>query len=340
MGVTSAGGAETMMNDLVQHLASVGWDATALILDGPTSDQMVGQVRVTCPPNKHVVHDLTKTADLIITQLGATPRARGMGRVYGIPVAQLIHNSSEYTVGFLGDGCDFAIYNSHWLRKFHDQAKKVTLLKSWQNYQVTSLKRRSCYDWNSVIVHPPVLDGTLKESTGKYITLVNLTPNKGPDLFYELAELHPWLEFMGVIGGYELDKQVVRDLPNVTIHPHTQDMDSVYMESAIVLMPSKYESYGRVAVEAAQYGIPAVVSNTPGLREALERAGNYADTRGVEVWGKILRSTILNYDQRRAEAHSRYSELYQQSIPELKAFAEAMERLVKEWDSSRSQTSN
>jgi hypothetical protein len=50
---------------------------------------------------------------------------------------------------------------------------------------------------------------------------------------------------------------------------HTADIREVFRKTRVVLMPSLYESYGRVAVEAACAGIPAIVHPTEGLLESL-----------------------------------------------------------------------
>jgi glycosyltransferase involved in cell wall biosynthesis len=80
---------------------------------------------------------------------------------------------------------------------------------------------------------------------------------------------------MGVMGGYG-EQDVRSGFDNVTFHGHVMDMRPIYDETRIVLMPSKYESYGRIAVEAASRGIPSIVCPTPGLLEALDDAGIYA----------------------------------------------------------------
>jgi len=56
-------------------------------------------------------------------------------------------------------------------------------------------------------------------------------------------------------------------MANVTHHPNVHDMREVYGRARIILMPSLYESYGRVAVEALATGIPSIVAPTLGSRK-------------------------------------------------------------------------
>ena len=57
----------------------------------------------------------------------------------------------------------------------------------------------------------------------------------------------------------------------------------------ILLVPSDYESYGRVAVEAMGSGIPVVAHPTPGLKESLGSAGVFADRDDLDAWEAAVR---------------------------------------------------
>lgn len=325
IGQAPSGGAERMIHILMSHLASQGWEAVGIVTNGLPFDQVIDGVRVVATQDKNKVYELAKGANIVISHLAGTPRARITARNLKLPFVQLIHNTSDYTVGFLGDGCDLAIYNTEWVRDFHESHKAVPLIKSWQDYQHTELRYRTCFEWPSTVIRPPVVDPTHKTSTGDKITLVNLTPNKGPDMLYALADRNPDLNFMGVIGGYEADKQVIERHRNVEIMPFTHDIDKIYSRSRVMLMPSKYESYGFIAVEAAQYGIPTIASDTPGLRECLGPQAIIRDREDVDAWDKALHHTIEYYDGASRLARLRHDHLYQQSITELAEFTKVME---------------
>ena len=53
-------------------------------------------------------------------------------------------------------------------------------------------------------------------------------------------------------------------------------------------MPSNYESWGRVGVEAMASGIPVVASETKGIREALGDAAVYVDRADHAGWQHAL----------------------------------------------------
>lgn len=102
------------------------------------------------------------------------------------------------------------------------------------------------------------------KSRREYITLINPSKNKGADLVLEIAKNNPDRKFLIVEGGYYSHEQLpyiteFRKLSNCHIAPNTRNIcEDVYLKSKIVMMPSKYESWGMVASEAASMGIPVI----------------------------------------------------------------------------------
>jgi hypothetical protein len=73
-------------------------------------------------------------------------------------------------------------------------------------------------------------------------------------------------------------------------------MRVVYRRTRLLLMPSTYESYGRVAIEAAVSGIPTIANSTPGLEEALGSAGTFPARLAVEPWQEAIRQVLNDWD--------------------------------------------
>jgi glycosyltransferase involved in cell wall biosynthesis len=140
------------------------------------------------------------------------------------------------------------------------------------------------------VIRPPSLSAWSREPSAPlgrhFVTLVNLSPAKGSDLFYRLAAARPDLHFLGVLGGY--GEQDRRDLPNVTIMGQTPDMGLVYAMSRVVLMPSQKETYGMVAAEACLHGVPVIAAGLPGLFDALGAHADYVDPDNVDGWLDVL----------------------------------------------------
>src|SRR5690606_11841974 len=158
------------------------------------------------------------------------------------------------------------------------------------------------------------------------LTLVNPIPAKGSATFYALAERMPDFHFLAVEGGYLRHEQVRRDdLANVTWQPHTNNMRrDVWSRTRVLLVPSDYESYGMVGVEAMHSGIPVVAHPTPGLRESLASAGTFVDRDDVDGWEAAIRRLYNDQDASQC-ARARARELDPRR--ELDRFVEAVEAL-------------
>ena len=118
----------------------------------------------------------------------------------------------------------------------------------------------------------------------KYVTLVNCNENKGGDLLPKIAAALPEVQFMGVKGGYS--EQIIDPNPpkNLIYIENQEDMTKVYQDTKILLMPSKSETWGRVAVEAMASGTPVIVSRSPGLLECVGKAENSCDRNDLSCW--------------------------------------------------------
>lgn len=322
-GLTPVSGADVYTSQLLEYLAAKGHDVTVAVL---------GSKKTTVQQNGTTVHmrrgaigceDLVRGNDIIVTYLGATVWAKKFGKQHGIPVVQTIHNTSKYTAGFLGSGCDLAVYNSAWIQKSHDITRQSKIIYDWKGDGHAIATNRTISDWPWMICRPPaLLRPELYGNKHGKITLINALPNKGADIFYALAASMSEREFRVVHGGYEQTKEVVRRLPNVEFVPHQADLTDVYEGTSVLLMPSVYESYGMVAVEAMSYGIPVVASSTAGLQECMGSLVTYERT--LEAFQGALEATLRDYDLRSSMASIRYRELHKQTKSDLEEFEQAM----------------
>lgn len=106
----------------------------------------------------------------------------------------------------------------------------------------------------------------------RFILMVNPCPVKGISIFLELASRLPALSFAAIPswGTSESDLQSLRAKPNVTLLPPVEDMDPVYAQTRIALVPSLWaEARSRIILEAMARGIPVLASRVGGLEEAM-----------------------------------------------------------------------
>jgi glycosyltransferase involved in cell wall biosynthesis len=207
-----------------------------------------------------------------------------LGRVWDIPVVVHVHSVNALTLATLrGHPCALTVVNSE-----------------------SMFTELAGHTGETMVVRPPVDSAEYATTPGDHVTLINLSRDKGAEVFYQLAERLPDRKFLAVQGGYGV--QILDDLPNVTIVPHLPPermRDEVYARTRVLLMPSAHESYGRVGVEAMCSGIPVIAHPTDGLRESLGDAGVFVDRDDIDGWENALRRLLDGRRWRHASARAR-----------------------------------
>lgn len=201
-------------------------------------------------------------SDVVVSHLGDDQKTHRCAVARGVPSVRMVHGESGPGAAGLA-GAALAVFNSHALARFIG------------------------WDGPQVIVHPPVDPAQWRTTPGDRITLVNLSREKGSELFYLLAASLPQLPFLGVQGGY--GRQHIRRTRNVeTIGPTRNMRVDVYARTRILLMPSERETWGRVAIEAMCSGIPVIAHPTDGLLESLGHAGIFVDRCDLGGWRREI----------------------------------------------------
>lgn len=206
---------------------------------------------------------IMKTFDVAITHLDYTQQCVRSARQAGIPVVHYVHNDAQLKFhGVDRNAGDMMIYNAEWVR------------------QAAPSLGIPCTLW------PPIDPSKYQAGPGPRdrITLMNLNENKGAPLFWQLAERLPEYKFLAVKGSYGRQEIPGKIPDNVEVMQNTGDPRQVYAKTRILLVPSAYESWGRVAMEAACNGIPVIANPTPGLTECLGESGIYCDRNKIDDW--------------------------------------------------------
>lgn len=205
-------------------------------------------------------NDLARECDIIITHLIGSSAGYNKAVQHNKPLIFIAHNNSkQYAPKYSQQDKCHVIYNSYTLR---DQ-----LFDTFGHF-------------NGFVLHPFVPKYGVKP--GNKITLINCNYNKGGEIFAEIARRLPQFEFLGVLGGY--GEQIEAKLPNVTYLQNGCDMRAVYASTKILLVPSEFESFSQVAIEAMQCGIPVIANPTEGIKENLGDAGIFISRNDIEKW--------------------------------------------------------
>ena len=190
---------------------------------------------------------------------------------------------------------------------------------------------RTLARYHPFVIRPPIDPARLQsdDEDRRFVTLVNLSEDKGVGVFYEMARRCPEMAFQGVLGGYGVQQRL--PMPNVVLRPQTGAMGVVYASTRVLLFPSKHESYGMVAAEATVMGIPVLASRLPGVEEALGDAGRWIDARDPDAIEAELRSLMEDdgyYAQAVEQAERRGKELLDQSAASLARWVRIVESLT------------
>lgn len=114
----------------------------------------------------------------------------------------------------------------------------------------------------------------------QFVFCGQLAPHKGPDMairaFCRFAPTHP--EFQFLLMGTAADASYEASLHNLVpaeLHDrvrfmgYVKDTDTIFAQSAALLMCSRNEAQGRVTVEAMLQGCPVIALNSGGTREII-----------------------------------------------------------------------
>lgn len=263
-------GGEATMRDIAHQLISFGHEVVIQVDRGSVEEYEGIKINICAYWDKDSTSELYEWADVIITHLGKIGQAYNMAHKYLKPLFYYQHNTNHSATVEAKREIK-VIYNAEWT------------------------KEKMQYE-NDNIVCRPIPKAHTKKEKGEYITLINANENKGVRIFKEIAKLMPNEKFLIVKGSY--GKQEVDNLPsNITVWSNTPDMQCVYDETKILLCPSLYESWGRVATEAMSCGVPVISSYAKGLVENLGEKGIFCNRENVQQWVDKIKEVENDYNE-------------------------------------------
>lgn len=296
-------GSEVATHAMLHHLAMHGHEVEVFTTTPGDEPWQYEGIDVT--PGVNAFLAAVPTADVVVTHIELGKKLKGLAK----PLVGITHNARPEMLQRMS--------LAPWSLIVHNSQATADALTPAR--ECPYLIVRPPVDWQRYITDRPDAEA---------ITLVNVTGEKGSDTFYELAARMPDRKFLGVIGGWGAPDR--RDLPNVEIVEHCDDMRSVYARTRLLLMPSEHESWGRVAVEAMTSGIPVLATDLPGPREAIGDGGRLIE---LDWWDEYERQIRLlddpdTYAQLSAAASFRAHQLHGLRRDELAALLACMEALA------------
>ena len=312
-------GAEHMLVSMLRPLVERGHDVTVwLSRYGKASEayeyrgiQVVPlQARLDFP-------SAVRRADVLLSHLECVPSTASLARGYGKPMVVVCHNTHRPSFrDMAAGGTALAVYNSQWM-----QAEAELFFAEYP---------KSVRPDSALVVRPPVFADEYRARPGKAITLINCNSEKGGRVLESLARRMPDQQFIAVKGAY--GEQILPDLPNVEVVEHVRGdemRERVYARTRVLLMPSSYESWGRVGVEALASGVPVVAHPTEGLCESLGEAGIFVDRADVAGYEAVLRKLLTAAEYRLASKRAKARSAELDPSADLAAWCGAVEGLAR-----------
>jgi glycosyltransferase involved in cell wall biosynthesis len=309
-------GAEWALHEMLRALARRGHQVTVWLSRHAASRQPyeVDGVRVQPYEAGNRFASAVARASAVVSHLENVPPAACLARGYGKPLIVVCHNTFDLTWQPMLDGSSaLAVLNSQWM-----------LAKAEEVFEGQSRRPD-----RMLVVLPPVWPEEYRTTRGDCITLVNCTATKGVKVLEELAERMPERKFLAVRGGY--GEQAPPDLDNVIVLDHMpgrEMRDAVYARTRLLLMPSDYESWGRVGVEAMASGIPVLAHPTEGLTESLGAAGIFCDRADVDAWQAAIERLDGRDAYRSASRKAKARSKALDPAADLAAWCEAVEEVA------------
>lgn len=229
----------------------------------------------------------------------------------------------RFPMFFLGKPCRI-IYNAHgwaflrdtaeWKRKIYARIERFLQRKTDTIINVSKYEYHAAIQYglkkiNQTVIYNGIspqsgtMDSRVKLPFGKINLLFvgRFDPQKGLDILLEAVkschrqDLHLTVIGDNVIGGkMEIKKRNTDRVTFLGWIPHDK-LASYYSACDVVVMPSRWEAFGLVAIEAMKYGRPLIVSNQGALPELVEnkRMGYVFNIKKSECLREVLNSIDL-----------------------------------------------
>ncbi|WGW02405.1 glycosyltransferase family 4 protein [Tropicibacter oceani] len=165
------------------------------------------------------------------------------------------------------------------------------------------LSRRRLVQSQRLVVIPPVVDlapfRQIPAATGpvrRFGAIGRLHPQKGFDLliqaFCSLPEQDIALDICGSGPDLEALRALAGDDRRIVFKPHVAAPQHAFEAVDMVLIPSRWEAFGLVALEARAAGRPVLTSGVDGLVDSAGPGARHVTGQGAEAWAEALSAVL------------------------------------------------
>lgn len=268
-------GGELYIHNILKKISEKKENKINVICDG--DDEPIKYDDISIYETNEELNDRLKyidKCDILISQLKYGVHAINHGLKIGKKCILILHSYLKDYNELVSNPKVIKIFNCNFIYKQYNSSKEAI--------------KGEYYIVEPIIDFPKYNKFVYKDiDCREYITMINPSFSKGGDVFYQICKFYKDRKFLVCEGGYLKDTQPLkkfRELSNVLVIKNTERIiEEVYSRSRIVIMPSRLETYGMVAVEAASMGIPVILNKNTGLYDNVGKIGLYGDTPENEV---------------------------------------------------------
>jgi glycosyltransferase involved in cell wall biosynthesis len=274
-------------------------------------------------------------ADMIVSHLTITwrglPGLVALRAIHaGLP---LLHVEHSYTEGFVASEVRNRRRFNTLLRTAYALFDRVIAVSSAQGRW---LQTRGLVDAASIYVIPSAidigpflaLDLTSRGTPCRLGAIGRLDKQKGFDTLIAAFAALPDLDMQLDIYGEGADREALEALAagndRIILHGHVDPVEAM-TDIDVLVMPSRWEAYGLVALEARAAGRPVMVSGVDGLADHVDRGATSVSGASVQAWKLALADIVT-----RTEPASAAQDRRQSAAAEAAGFAIAWTSLIAE----------
>ncbi|SBS68733.1 glycosyltransferase family 4 protein [Vibrio atlanticus] len=182
-----------------------------------------------------------------------------------------LNNTTQITTFHAGETPTGKIWVYDWLDRYSSFLSDQSLVVSEKIKTKVPSKTHQLNNFVKV----PTESSRSHSSSPIHIGFVGrLSHEKAPDRFVALAQRFPEVQFEVFGDGPEMDTLVKYQPNNVTFHGHQTNMDAVWNQINLLIIPSRFEGLPMAALEAMIRGIPVLATSVGNLPQLIEHEVN------------------------------------------------------------------
>ncbi|NOJ08434.1 glycosyltransferase family 4 protein [Vibrio splendidus] len=182
-----------------------------------------------------------------------------------------LSNTKQITTYHAGETPTGKVWLYDWLDRYSSFLSDQSLVVS---EKIKAKVPSKTHQLNNFVKVPTGLTNAPSSSPFHVGFVGRLSHEKAPDRFIALAKQFPDVRFELFGDGPEMEDLVKSQPDNVTFHGHQTNMDDVWSQIDLLIIPSRFEGLPMAALEAMIRGIPVLATSVGNLPQLIEHQVN------------------------------------------------------------------